>query len=52
MLALQKETIGEIFLRELKNAKKSKGNLFSLLHETIQKEHPSEEEILNTLDGF
>ena len=50
MLALQKETIGEIFLRELKNAKKSKGNLFSLLHETIQKEHPSEEEILNTLN--
>ncbi len=50
MLALQKETIGEIFLHELKNTRKSKGSLFSLLYETIQKEHPSEEEILNTLN--
>lgn len=50
MLALQKETIGEIFLRKLKNTRKSKGSLFSLLYETIQKEHPSEEEILNTLN--
>lgn len=49
MLALQKETLGEVFINSLKLAKKSKGSLFSLLYDTIQNENPSEEEITKNI---
>lgn len=49
MLTLQKETNGEIFLKDLKVARKSKGCLFSMLYETLKKEHPSEEALLQEI---
>lgn len=49
MLALQKETLGEIFINDLRLAKKSKGSLFSLLYDTLQNENPSEEEIMRNI---
>lgn len=54
MVALVKETKGEIFLKEVDKAKTNKGKIFSLLLETLQNEYPQAEAgiIVNKVKNF
>ena len=54
MVALVKETKGEIFLKAIDNAQTNKGKIFSLLLETLQNEYPQAEAgiIVNKVKNF
>ena len=42
MVALVKETKGEVFIKAIEEAKNNKGHIFSLLLETLQNEYPQQ----------
>ncbi len=54
MVALVKETKGEIFIKQIEKAKTNKGRIFSLLLETLQNEYPQAEAvtIVNKIKNF
>ena len=45
MVALVKETKGEVFIKAIEEAKNNKGHIFSLLLETLQNEYPQAEAV-------
>ena len=45
MVALVKETKGEIFIKKIEKAKSNKGHIFSLLLDTLQNEYPQAEAV-------
>ena len=54
MVALVKETKGEIFIKKIEKAKSNKGHIFSLLLDTLQNEYPQAEavSIVNKVKNF
>lgn len=54
MVALVKETKGEVFIKAIEEAKNNKGHIFSLLLETLQNEYPQAEAvtIVNKVKNF
>ena len=45
MVALVKETKGDVFIKAIEEAKNNKGNIFSLLLETLQNEYTQAEAV-------
>ena len=54
MVALVKETKGEIFIKKIEKPKSNKGHIFSLLLDTLQNEYPQAEavSIVNKVKNF
>ena len=54
MMALSKQTAGELFLKKVASASSHKGTLFSLLYETLQNEYPNlhTSSVINQLKNF
>ena len=54
MVALVKETKGEVFIKKIDEVKKNKGHIFSLLLETLTQEYPQAEagSVVNKIKTF